>query len=67
MQPELFSLPPQPPNRLTKLERKAVYHAIRFYLYQEPQDHLDGKLLQAVYTAMAKIKPRRKQHHEKKN
>ena len=67
MQPELFTLPPQPPNRLTKLERKAVYHAIRFYLYREPQDHLDGKLLQAVYTAMDKIKPRRKQHHEKKN
>ena len=67
MQPELFVLPKQPPNRLTKLERKAVYHAIRFYLYQEPQDHLDGKLLQAVYTAMDKIKPRRKQHHETQN
>ena len=66
MQPELFILPKQPPNRLTKLERKAVYHAIRFYLYQEPQDHLDGRLLQAVFIAMEKLKPRRK-HYEKKN
>ena len=66
MQPELFTLPPQPPNRLTKLEREAVYHAIRFYLYQEPEDRLDGKLLQAVFTAMNKIKPRRK-YHETQN
>ena len=66
MQPELFVLPKQPPNRLTKLERKAVYHAIRFYLYQEPDDRLDGKLLTAVYSAMNKLKPRKK-YHAKKN
>ena len=67
MQPELFTLPSQPPNRLTKLERKAVYHAIRFYLYQEPEDRLDGKLLPAVYSAMNKLKPRRKIHHANQN
>ena len=67
MQPELFTLPPQPPNRLTKLEREAVYHAIRFYLYQEPEDRLDGKLLPAVYSAMNKLKPRRKYHNANQN
>ena len=64
MQPELFILPKQPPNRLTKLEKKAVYHALRFYFYQGPEDWLDGKLLTAAYSAMGKLKPRRK-HHEK--
>lgn len=66
MQPELFVLPKQPPNRLTKLERKAVYQTIRFYLYQEPDDRLDGKLLTAVYSTMNKLKPRKK-YHAKKN
>ena len=66
MQPELFILPKQPPNRLTKLEKKAVYHAIRFYFYQGPEDRLDGKLLTSAYSAMKKLKPRRK-NHEKKN
>ena len=66
MQPELFILPKQPPNRLTKLEKKAVYHAIRFYLYQEDADRLNGRLLTAVYSAMNKLKSRRK-NHEKKN
>lgn len=66
MQPELFILPKQPPNRLTKLEKKAVYHVIRFYLYQEDADRLNGRLLTAVYSAMNKLKSRRKKH-EKKN
>lgn len=61
MQPDLFSaFPPQPPNRLTKLERRAVYHLIRFYLYRDEADLLDGKQLQAVYSAMCKLKPSRR-------
>ena len=61
MQPDLFSaFPPQPPNRLTKPERRAVYHLIRFYLYRDEADLLDGKQLQAVYSAMCKLKPSRR-------
>ena len=61
MQQDLFSVfPPQPSNRLTKLERRAVYHLIRFYLYREEADHLNGKELQAAYSAMCKLKPNRR-------
>lgn len=60
LQPELFAVPPQPPRRLTRLEKRAAYHAIKFYLFRDPEDHLNGKLLTAVKFAMDKLKPRRK-------
>jgi hypothetical protein len=60
LQPELFAVPPQPPRRLTRLEKRAAYHAIKFYLFRDPEDHLNGKLLTAVKSAMDKLKPRRK-------
>ena len=60
IQPELFAVPPQPPRRLSRMEKRAAYHAIRFLFFREPEDHLDGRMLTAAKSAMDKLKPRRK-------
>ena len=65
-QPDLFVLPKQPSRRLTKLEKKAAYHAIRFYLFSEKEDHLSGKMLTAVYSAMEKLKVHKKSRKKEK-
>lgn len=58
--PELFEYPKQPPRRLSRLERLAAYRAMRFYLEASPENILDGRELDALPSALAKLKPRKR-------
>ena len=60
MTPELFDYPKQPPRRLTRLERKAAYRALLYYIEATPENMLGGKELDALPSIIAKLKPRRR-------
>ena len=60
MHPTLFDLPRAKPRRLTVAEKKAVYRCIRFFLFPGSTEHLTGRELTALYSAMQKIKPVRR-------
>lgn len=55
--PELFEYPKQPPRRLSRLERRAAYRAMRYYLEASAENMLDGRELDALPSAMEKLNP----------
>lgn len=57
---DLFPIPAQPEIVLTAAERWTLVHLIRFYLYQEEIDHINGTRLRDIYTALNKLE--RKDH-----
>lgn len=62
--PELFEYPKQPLRRLSRLERRAAYRAMRFYLEASPENMLNGRELDALPSALEKLKPVRRRKHK---
>lgn len=55
MHNELFQMPPQPKIVLTVAEKLAIVHLIRFFLYGEEADHINGRRLRDISTALDKL------------
>ena len=63
MQPELFEYN-ESRRRLTRRERRAAWHCLRWLLKADVSKPA-GRMLDEAYNAMEKIKPRRRMNHDK--
>lgn len=48
-------MPKQPRIVLTVAEKLAIMHLIRFFLYGEEADHINGRRLRDISTALDKL------------
>lgn len=63
MQPELFEYN-ESRRRLTRRERRAAWHCLRWLLKADVSKPA-GRMLDEAYNAMEKIKPRKRMNHDK--
>lgn len=63
MQPELFEYN-ESLRRLTRRERRAAWHCLRWLLKADVSKPA-GRMLDEAYNAMEKIKPRKRMNHDK--